>query len=298
LVAGVSNVIAIAAGNAHTIALTSDKRVWTFGDNGFGELGRNTGTLTYDPSPQPVTGLSNIVAIAGGYNFTVAVTSNGSAYGWGYSYYGNLGTNAGGAAITNPVRVAGISNVVWVSAHPDGNHVLAVTASGGTNQYWAYGKDDYGQVGNGTDNVNAVYTPVPLNFCPCGGCIQLGTNGTFTAPCTGTLFLFFNDDNFPDNSGAYTATVYGVASDVVVPANNNLGVVAGMVSNGVTYSYSATGFCVWSTSCHTSPDCATDANGHHPDGTVADCVAAGWNASNTAICPNAQCFSLVGKIEQ
>ncbi|MGD1020542.1 MAG: protease pro-enzyme activation domain-containing protein, partial [Verrucomicrobiia bacterium] len=40
-----------------------------------------------------------------------------------------------------------------------------------------------------------------------GECIQLGTNGSFTAPSSGTLVLYFNDDNYLDNAGTFSACV-------------------------------------------------------------------------------------------
>jgi hypothetical protein len=247
-----------------------------------------------------VPGLSNIVAIAAGDEFTLAVTANGLVYGWGDTVDGQLGTN-GPSEFDTPTQVAGISNAVLVAANPDGFTSLAVTMDHGTNLYWGWGYDGDGEVGNDTNSIDQ-YTPDQVQFSSrtneCS-CYQLGTSGTFTAYSTGTLYLFFNDDAFSDNTNFYTAIVYGVGSNSV-DANNSSGVPFGTVSNGVTYSYSASGFCSWSDHCNPSPsnpDCLADPNGNHPDGQPADCVAAGWNESGRAICPNAHCFSLVGKIE-
>jgi len=136
--------------------------------------------------------------------------------------------------------VAGISNVVWVSAPrtDDGicdtlsPYALSTNYSGGesdrylggihveamtldpvdgtgqkTNNYWGWGDNTYGQVGNAIYNgvaTNQVsqYSPAgPLQFCTrCQREVQLGTSGSFTAECNGTLYLYFNTDNF----GGYT----------------------------------------------------------------------------------------------
>ncbi len=156
----ISNVIAIAAGYEHSIALTADKTVWTWGDDNYGELGR---TSTYDPCDDdidPLPGqippsiLSNVVAIAGGNEFTLAVTSNGQVYAWGDNLFNELGTfntseaGADGVDSTNsPMLVAGISDAVLVSAHPDGYHVMVLTVDQGTNHYWGWGLNEEGQVG-------------------------------------------------------------------------------------------------------------------------------------------------------
>lgn len=319
LVAGISNVIAIAAGDNHSVALTSDKRVWTFGDNSFGELGRNTGTLTYGPSPEPVSGLNNVVAIAGGLGFTLAVTSNGQVCAWGDNTYGELGTNTSAVASNNaPMLVTGISNAVWVSAprsddaviqtntaagiYSGGVHSLVMTVDQGTNHYWGFGDNTYGQVGNvldgGGTNLISQYSPAgPLQFCTrCQRNVQLGTNGSFTAQCNGTLYLYFNDEigAFNDNSGSFTVTVNGVTTNVPAldPTGYGIGIAVGTVTNGGVYPYTASGSCFHSQSQFSG----SDANGY-TNGVPWDCSNFSIINITNAVCPTAQCFSLVGKIQ-
>jgi len=294
VVTGISSVVAIAAGGNHTIALKSDNTMWTFGDNSQGQLGR-----TGDPTlPGVVSGLNNVVAIAGGYKYTLAVTSNGLLYGFGDNSAGQLGVNPATVGSTNlPMLVAGITNVVLVSAPKDiPSHTLAVTIDQGTYRFWGMGTNDQGEVGIGTTTNQYV----PAEIQPCASCIQLGTSNVFTAQCTGTLRLFFNDtgNDFGDNSNSYTVTISGsgLMTNVTVMANNMQGVPVGTVTNGVTYNCTASGFCIWSTACGTN--CAVDADGRHADHTLADCVQANWTSKQcTAVCPQLQCFSLVAKIE-
>src|SRR5205085_1017470 len=85
-VSGLHGVVAIAGGAYHSLALKSDGTVWTWGYNFYGVLGNGT-TTTTSPSgsttPAAVSGLSGVVAIAGGQvhslalkTATVAVTVN------------------------------------------------------------------------------------------------------------------------------------------------------------------------------------------------------------------------------
>jgi len=62
-------------------------------------------------------GLSNVVAVAGGYQHSLALRNDGTLAAWGYNYYGQA---------TVP---AGLSNVVTISA--GGAHNLALKADGG-----------------------------------------------------------------------------------------------------------------------------------------------------------------------
>jgi alpha-tubulin suppressor-like RCC1 family protein len=289
LVPGISNVIAIAAGLEHTIALTTNQIVWTWGDGTDGDLGR-TGDFT---RPGPVTGLSNVVSIAAGQSFTIAVTSNGQVFAWGENFEGDLGTITSGST---PQPIAGISNAVLVSAHPDGFHGLAVTVSQETNQYYGWGDNGIdaigGEVGDGGGEDDQP-TPALLHFDNvCTTCVQLGTSGSFTAQYTGTLKLYFNDTiTAYDNNGtnSYLATVYGLATNLVVGATNGEGVVFGIVTKGSNYTYSASGFCSWG-------DGSADPDGKDPTfGVLVICADQG--AVNNTVCPGSHCFSLVGRIQ-
>ena len=68
--AGLSNVVAIAAGDNHSLALKNDGTVVAWGYNGYGEA-------------NVPGGLSNVVAIAAGDFFSLALKSDGSVTGWG-----------------------------------------------------------------------------------------------------------------------------------------------------------------------------------------------------------------------
>jgi hypothetical protein len=86
-----TNVVAISAGYAHALALTSDGRVVAWGDNSYNQ--------TNVPSD-----LSNVVAVAAGRSHSLALQTDGSVRAWGDNALGES---------TVP---AGITNVVAVSA--------------------------------------------------------------------------------------------------------------------------------------------------------------------------------------
>src|SRR5437660_2646938 len=68
---GLTNIVAIAAGGIHSLALSSDGTVVSWGFNGSGQ--------TNVPP-----GLSNVVAISAGYNFSAAIKSDGTVVGWNW----------------------------------------------------------------------------------------------------------------------------------------------------------------------------------------------------------------------
>ncbi len=125
-VSGLSAVTAIAAGGGHSLALKSDSTVWAWGYNDYGQLGNNS--TTNSSMPVQVIGLSGVTAIVGSEWFhSLALKSDGTAWGWGYNYYGQLGNNST-ANSSVPVQVSGLSGVTAIAA--GGYHSLAVQQYG------------------------------------------------------------------------------------------------------------------------------------------------------------------------
>jgi len=103
-----TGVVAIAAGQSHTCAVTAAGAALCWGDNAEGELG-NSSSSDAD-SPVPVSGLSSgVAAIAVGYGHTCAVTSSGAAQCWGRNLDGQLDSGSTMPSPT-PVDAVGVGN--------------------------------------------------------------------------------------------------------------------------------------------------------------------------------------------
>ncbi|KAH9413670.1 RCC1 and BTB domain-containing protein 2 [Dermatophagoides pteronyssinus] len=79
----------IACGFDHILLLRSDGKIFTMGDNQYGQLGKYS-----EPSFKKMidTGLSNVDRIACGSNYCIAMM-DGDVYSWGHNYFGQLGIN-------------------------------------------------------------------------------------------------------------------------------------------------------------------------------------------------------------
>lgn len=169
-------VVAVAAGSEHSLALTSDGKVYAWGYGGYGQLGIDTSSTSYFDRPQQVLGpggsgfLTGIVAIAAGEYSSYALKSDGTVFSWGYNSSGQLGdgTNddsnypvqvvADGPCPSaspspspspNPAACGFLTNVAAISAGEDGYTALALK-NDGTVFAWGYGGD--GELGNATTN--------------------------------------------------------------------------------------------------------------------------------------------------
>jgi alpha-tubulin suppressor-like RCC1 family protein len=141
---GLDDVIAITAGNDHSLALRVDGTVWAWGANNFGQLG--DGTTTDKPAPVQVKVLKNVIAISAGSGFSLALQANGKVRAWGYNGNGQLGDGTTRER-HRPVVVTALDDVAVISACGLGNHALALKADG---MVWAWGQNNYGQLGLGT----------------------------------------------------------------------------------------------------------------------------------------------------
>jgi alpha-tubulin suppressor-like RCC1 family protein len=114
-VEGLSGVTAIAAGQTHALALLSDKTVVGWGDDHEGQLGNGV-KEAMSVHPVPVSGLTNVAAIAAGEQDSAAIVASGSLMTWGADNVGSLGTGVRGEALPTPVQVTALGMVAGVSA--------------------------------------------------------------------------------------------------------------------------------------------------------------------------------------
>lgn len=114
-------------------AVDSTGGAWAWG---FSQHGDHCGGAT-SSTPEPITGLPPVVAVAGGGNHTIWLTSTGKVYACGLNVDGELGNGT----FTNskvPVEVAGLSDVVAISAAWQSSGALTATGQAYT---WGYGED-------------------------------------------------------------------------------------------------------------------------------------------------------------
>lgn len=88
-VMNVANTIRIATRGWHSLALSSDGKVFAWGNNSNGQLG--DGTRSEQNIPVEVKELDDITDISSGWQHSLATKSNGTIWAWGDNRFGQLG---------------------------------------------------------------------------------------------------------------------------------------------------------------------------------------------------------------
>lgn len=173
-VPGLSGVVEIAAGTYHAVARTSNGAVWTWGYDEYGQLGRGTvgGAGAKDNVPRRVVGvggagqLSGVVEIDAGWGHTMARTSDGRIFVWGWAAYRQLGpgvtADAGAPAALQDAAQSPLTGAEQIFA--GFAFGLARTPSG---DVLAWGNNGYGQLGAGVVTPNRP-EPAPVLAAPGG----------------------------------------------------------------------------------------------------------------------------------
>ena len=146
-------IVAIAAGHYHSLALSSDGRVFSWGGNAEGQLGDGTTTQRTTPVAVTISGVLSgvsISAIAAGRNSSYALGSNGRVYSWGFNTNHELGDGTTVSRL-EPVAVntSGVLSGVSISAISAGYYGGYVLDTEGRAYSWGSYFTSRGLLGDG-----------------------------------------------------------------------------------------------------------------------------------------------------
>ena len=193
---------AIAAGYQFKVATISANKLYSWGDNTYGELGLNYLGTAYSNSPVQI-GTSSWSSISSGYYYNMGILKTGALFGWGYN--GNLrgrGNLGDGTYITrySPVQI-GTSSWLIVSAGPSSGSSSASTgAIDINNRLFTWGENNFGGLGSGS--TTATSSPVQVGT---SSWTAISMFGLWSAGILSTGALYTWGLNFNGNLGDGTA---------------------------------------------------------------------------------------------
>lgn len=145
----------VSAGLGHSCALKTDGTLWAWGRNTDGQLG--DGTNINKLSPTQIGNDNDWISVSSGHYFNLAIKSDGTLWAWGFNGSGSLGTGVVSFAIYTPTQV-GTSND-WKDIGNGFRHTVAVKTD---NTLWAWGRNNYGQLGNGNFSNTLFVNPIQI----------------------------------------------------------------------------------------------------------------------------------------
>jgi alpha-tubulin suppressor-like RCC1 family protein len=200
-----TNVKEIAAGEAFSMALTYDGKLYTWGDNYFGKLGLGNNSYSYTASyPVQIAGPGindhNISRIFTNSSFSSVfyTTVSNSVYGWGDNTSGQLGVGyeinngAGDPPISAPIEIISLRDKNVVDIIGGQEHTLVLTSAGNV---LGMGTDTSGQLAHYSNDYNPavyeVFTPVQLDSSLVNiHHISAGAYSSFAINSSGMLLSF------------------------------------------------------------------------------------------------------------
>ena len=218
----------IAAGFAHSVALTSTGAVLAWGKNYNGNLGNGSTTDSDVPVKVNLPVGAKVTAVAAGAEHSLAVTSTGAVFAWGYNADGQLGDGGTGASDV-PVSVSLPTGTKVTAVAAGALHSLALTSTGAV-LAWGYNVD--GELGDGGTTNSDV--PVKVNLPPGTKVTAVAAGGYYSLALTSTGAVLAWGYNVDGELGDGNTTNSDVPVKVKLPAGTKVtGVAAGGLPEGV-----------------------------------------------------------------
>ncbi len=173
---------------SHALAIDEAGSLWAWGDNGYGQIGN--GTTTDQPTPVKIKSGTYFKAVAASWSHSLAIDVSGNLWAWGNNMNGQVGSGSTSYQIKTPVIIKSGTKFKYIAA--GGGQSFAIDES---DNLWAWGENDYSQLGDGTTNESRI--PIQIMTGTKFKCISGGSIYTWAIDNTGNLFEWGSTSSVP-----------------------------------------------------------------------------------------------------
>ncbi|XP_011011191.1 PREDICTED: ultraviolet-B receptor UVR8-like isoform X3 [Populus euphratica] len=159
----------VAAGGTHSVVLTREGHVWSWGQPW------PPGDIKQISVPVRVQGLERVRLIAVGAFHNLALQEDGTLWAWGNNEYGQLGTGDTQPR-SQPILVQGLSGLNLVDIAAGGWHSTALTDDG---EVYGWGRGEHGRLGFGDNDKSSKMVPQKVNLLAGEDIIQVSSTYAF-----------------------------------------------------------------------------------------------------------------------
>ena len=179
-VTGISDAVSVSVNGEHSCAVHATGEVSCWGDNWEGELGTGeSGPNIQSAVPVKVSGVSDAVAVASGFDHTCALREGGKVSCWGSNEFGQIGNGIDfitevqdGSNIVDPSEVVSLDNAIAITAGGAASCALLET---GDISCW--GSNSNGRLGN---TIALFGRPTPLTISGISDAVGVAAGGRHT----------------------------------------------------------------------------------------------------------------------
>ncbi|XP_054846376.1 probable E3 ubiquitin-protein ligase HERC6 [Eublepharis macularius] len=193
-------VVYVSCGKEHSIAVCSNRRVFSWGAGSFGQLG--TGELKDCFIPKKIDGLSTfeIIQVACGHYHSIALAKDGRVFSWGQNTHGQLGVGKEAPSHSRPQHVSALDGIPLAQVAAGGAHSFALSLSGVA---YAWGRNNAHQLGlSQSDPKEQIFKPCSVAALKNLDVIYISCGAEHTAILTENGSVF----TFGDNSAGQLGT--------------------------------------------------------------------------------------------
>ena len=175
----------VSAGTFHTMAIKTNGTLWAWGNNANGGLGGGTFQIQTS-SPIQIGALTRWQSVSAGNQYTMAIQTDGTLWGWGNNANGQCGTS-NFTTVSSPVQIGSLTE--WQSVVAGNSFTIAIRTNG---TLWGWGNNVSGRAGLPVNNGN-YSSPTQIGTLTNWQSVATGDSHSMAVKTDGTLWGWGNN---------------------------------------------------------------------------------------------------------